>query len=144
MSSTVQEVSTTKAATPKATYAQGQFANGLLFTAGFGPHDPTTGQIVGSTIQEQTGAALSNIRAVLEAAGLSVADVVKVNVHLQRLAQDFAGFQEVYQEFFVEPYPVRTTVGSDLPGFLVEIEVVAAADGRQPGSGDPAGPLVEV
>lgn len=127
--SPVREVFTTAAAIPKATYAQGQLVGDLLFTAGFGPLHPVTNEVVGTTIQEQTRAALANVRAVVEAAGLTTRDVVKVTVHLQRLREDFRGFQEAYEEFFSAPYPVRTTVGSDLPGFLVEIDVVAKAGG---------------
>ena len=65
------------------------------------------------------------MQAVLDVQGLTMNDVVKTTVHLQDLA-DFAEFNEAYAEFFSAPYPVRTTVGSQLANILVEIDVVAA------------------
>lgn len=67
---------------------------------------------------------LRNIAAVLAERGVGLDDVLKTTVHLADLA-DFAAFNEAYQEFFTQPYPVRTTVGSQLAGILVEIDVVA-------------------
>jgi reactive intermediate/imine deaminase len=111
---------------PKAAYSHVVMGNGVLFTAGFGPHDPRDGSVTGSTIQEQTERVLNNVRAALAAAGADLASVMKVTVHLQDLA-DFPQFEKVYKRFFAAPYPARTTVGSKLPGILVEIDVVAAA-----------------
>ncbi|GAA5156531.1 Rid family detoxifying hydrolase [Pseudonocardia eucalypti] len=113
------------AARPKASYSQAVRVGDLLYTAGFGPHDPATGQVRGDTVEEQTEATLENLRAVLGAADLTFADVVRVGVHLRNLERDFAGFERVYRAHFAEPYPARTTVGSALPGILVEIELVA-------------------
>ena len=110
---------------PAGAYSQGVVAGGLLFTAGFGPQDPATGTVA-ATVAEQTAQVLSNVRAVLAARGLTMDDVVKVTAHLQHLRRDFAAYDAVYWEFFTEPYPVRTTVGSDLMDILVEIDVVAA------------------
>jgi enamine deaminase RidA (YjgF/YER057c/UK114 family) len=73
----------------------------------------------------QTAQVLRNVGAVLAAQGLSFRDVVKVTAHLQHLKRDFAAYDAVYREFFEEPFPVRTTVGSDLMDILVEIDVVA-------------------
>jgi enamine deaminase RidA (YjgF/YER057c/UK114 family) len=73
----------------------------------------------------QTRQVLRNIGAVLAERGLTLDDCVKTTVHLADLA-DFAEFNAAYQEFFSAPYPVRTTVGSQLAGILVEIDVVAA------------------
>lgn len=120
-----QEVRTDDAPRPAGAYSQGVAAAGLLFTAGFGPQDPATGAVPG-TVEEQTAQVLRNVRAVLAARGLGMDDVVKVTVHLQHLRRDFAAYDAVYREFFTAPYPVRTTVGSDLMGILVEIDVVAA------------------
>lgn len=69
---------------------------------------------------------LRNISAVLAEAGAGFDDVVKVTAHLQHLKRDFEEYNQAYQEFFPEPYPVRTTVGSDLYDILVEIDVVVA------------------
>jgi enamine deaminase RidA (YjgF/YER057c/UK114 family) len=97
-----------------------------LFTAGFGPVDPATGKVVGDEIGEQTRQVLRTLGVVLAAAGLGFGDVVKSTVHLVDVTRDFAGFNAAYAEFFTDGYPVRTTVGSALPGILVEIDVVAA------------------
>jgi 2-iminobutanoate/2-iminopropanoate deaminase len=95
----------------------------LVFTAGQGPADPQTGEIP-EGIEAQTEAAVQNVARVLEGAGCTLADVVKSTVHLADL-RDFARFDAVYARLFPEPRPVRTTVGSQLPGFLIEIDVIA-------------------
>ncbi len=115
---------------PAGPYSQGIVANGFLHTAGFGPQDPATGAVADS-VADQTRQVLRNIQAVLAERGLTLDDCVKTTVHLADLA-DFAEFNGAYQEFFTQPYPVRTTVGSQLANILVEIDVVAAlpvADG---------------
>ena len=111
---------------PGGAYSQAVEANGFLYTAGFGPIDPQTGEVVGADIGEQTRQVMRNIGAVLEAAGLDFGDVVKATVHLADVGRDFAGFNAAYREFFTDGLPVRTTVGSTLPRILVEIDVVAA------------------
>ena len=118
-------ISTVRAPQPLAPYSQAIVANGFMFTAGFGPHDPQTREIP-EGIQEQTRQTLRNLTAVLAERDLTLDDVVKVTVHLQDLREDFPGFNEAYSEFLSEPYPVRTTVGSQLGRILVEIDVVAA------------------
>lgn len=122
---TKEAISIPNAPAPVGPYSQGMVANGFLYTAGFGPQDPATGAIA-DTVEEQTRQVLRNIGAVLEVHGASFSDVVKATVHLQHLDRDFAGFNAAYREFFTEPYPVRTTVGSTLANILVEIDVVAA------------------
>lgn len=109
---------------PKAALSQAVRAGHLLFTSGFGPHDARTGEFVGSTAAEQTRQTLSNVQQVLTAAGATMSDVIKVTAHLADLERDFHDFDQVYREFFSAPYPSRTTVGSELLGFLVEIDVV--------------------
>jgi 2-iminobutanoate/2-iminopropanoate deaminase len=123
---TKQSIVTDNAPKPAGAYSQGIVANGFVYTAGFGPQDPVTGELVGDTAYEQTGAVLRNIAAVLAVHGLDLSDVVKSTVHLNDVAADFADFNRAYAEQFTAPYPVRTTVGSTLPGILVEIDVVAA------------------
>jgi 2-iminobutanoate/2-iminopropanoate deaminase len=88
------------------------------------PRDPSTGKIVGDTIEEQTQRVLENIKAILEAGGASLADVVKVSAHLSDLAL-FDGYNQVYSTYFSDPKPTRTTVGSQLLGFLIEIDAIA-------------------
>ncbi|MGO1508312.1 MAG: RidA family protein [Microbacterium sp.] len=115
---------TTNAPQPAGPYSQGVLANGFFYTAGFGPQDPATGAVPES-VGDQTRQVLRNVGAVLAEQGLTLDDSVKTTVHLADLA-DFAEFNEAYKEFFSEPYPVRTTVGSQLANILVEIDVVAA------------------
>ena len=117
-------VRTANAPQPAGPYSQGIEANGFFYTAGFGPQDPTTGA-VSDSVAEQTRQVLRNIAAVLAERDLTLDHCVKTTVHLADLA-DFAEFNAAYQEFFTEPYPVRTTVGSQLANILVEIDVVAA------------------
>ena len=117
-------VRTDKAPAPKGPYSQGRRAGGLLFVAGQVPFD-LEGNLVGPGIAEQTRAALQNVKAIVEAAGATLADVVKVNVYLTDL-EHFAAMNEVYRAFFTEPFPARTTVQAGLLGFLVEIDAVAA------------------
>ncbi|MEW2452540.1 Rid family hydrolase [Streptomyces parvulus] len=125
-------VHTTGAPRPAGAYSQGVVAGGLLFTADFGPQDPVTGEVP-EGIGPQTAQVLRNVRAVLAEEGLTPRDVVKVTAHLQHLKRDFAAYDAAYREFFDDPCPVRTTVGSDLMDILVEIDVVAVL----PGPGTP-------
>jgi reactive intermediate/imine deaminase len=109
---------------PAGPYSHFARAGGLVFTSGVVPVDPATGMVPDGA-GEQTRLALRNLGVVLAAAGVGFGDVVKTTVHLADLA-DFAEFNQAYQEFFTQPYPVRTTVGSALAGVLVEIDAVAA------------------
>lgn len=117
-----KSIVTNEAPKPAGPYSQGIVHNGMLFTAGFGPQDPATGNVA-DNVGDQTRQVLRNIGAVLKEAGASSDDVVKATVHLQHLNRDFPEFNAAYTEFFREPYPVRTTVGSDLANILVEIDV---------------------
>lgn len=119
-------VHTENALRPGGAYSQGVVANGFLFTSGMGPHDPATRQVVGDSIEEQTSQTMRNVAAVLATQGLNWSDVVKATVHLSDFDRDFKGFDEVYREVTNPTHPARTTVGSQLSGMLVEIDVVAA------------------
>jgi len=121
-----QEIRTDAAPVPRGSYSQAIAVGDLVFTAGMGPVDPATGAVVGDDVATQTDQVLRNLAAVLAEAGLTLADVVKSTVHLQHVQRDFAAYDQVYRQHFSAPYPVRTTVGSDLLGILVEIDVVAA------------------
>ena len=118
------EISTDRAPKPGGGYSQGLRVGNLVFVAGQVPRDPQTGEMAGDTIEVQTTRVLENVKAVLEAAGASMADVVKSTVHLSDVAL-FSRFDAVYSTYFPEPRPVRTTVGSQLKGILVEIDVIA-------------------
>jgi 2-iminobutanoate/2-iminopropanoate deaminase len=96
----------------------------FIFVSGQGPADPETRQVTAEKIQEQTARTLENIKAILEAGGDSMADVVKCTVHLSDMSL-FSEFNQVYAQYFPDPKPVRTTVGSQLLNILVEIDVVA-------------------
>jgi len=124
----MKAIKTERAPAPGGVYSQAVRVGKFLFTAGMGPVDPKTGAVVGADIEGQTRQVLRNLMATLEAAGMSAANVVKTTVHLQDLTRDFAGMNRVYGEFFSEPYPVRTTVGSTLNGILVEMDLVAVED----------------
>ena len=115
---------------PKAlgTYSQAVVANGFLYTAGVGPQDPASGEIIGTTIEEQTAQVMRNLRSLLAGRGLTFAEVVKTTVHLEDLRRDFSGFDATYGSFLEAPYPVRTTVGSALSGVRVEIDMIAACE----------------
>ncbi len=118
-----EAVHTTKAPQPAGPYSQAIVSGDLLFTAGFGPQDPATGEVP-ETVGEQTRQVLRNLRSVLAERGASLDDALKTTVHLADLA-DFEEFNAAYREFFSEPFPVRTTVGSQLANILVEIDLVA-------------------
>ena len=111
---------------PGGSYSHGVIANGFLYTCGMGPIDPATGKVVEGDITVQTRQVLKNLEAILKAKGATFAQVVKVTTHLQELHRDFAGYDQAYREFLSAPFPVRTTVGSDLMNILVEIDFVVA------------------
>jgi 2-iminobutanoate/2-iminopropanoate deaminase len=108
-------------------YSQGVRAGGLVFVSGQIPIDPATGEIVSGGIGAQTERVLQNLRAVLEAGGASLDDVVKTTVYLTNLG-DFATVNEIYGRSFRSPFPARATVQvAALPrGALVEIDAIAA------------------
>jgi 2-iminobutanoate/2-iminopropanoate deaminase len=109
--------------TPSAPLSHGIGAGPFVFVSGQVPRDPTTGSIP-EGIEAQTRVVIANIDRVLGAAGSSLADVVKVTAHLTDLRNRDA-FNRVYREMFEEPFPARTTVGSQLDGILVEIDAIA-------------------
>ena len=110
-------------------YSQAIRTDSMVYTAGQIGLDPTTGEMIGGTVEEQTRQALTNLRNVLEAAGSSLDQVVKTTVFLKDM-NDFAKMNPIYAEFFGENPPARSTIAvAGLPkGGLVEIEVVALID----------------
>ena len=119
-----QRISTVTGAQPVGAYSQGLRAGDFVFVSGQGPLDPETGKVVGATIEEQTARVLENIKAILEAGDATMADVVKVSAHLSDMSL-FERYNRVYASYFPDPKPTRTTVGSQLPGILVEIDAIA-------------------
>lgn len=126
-------IQTTKGAPPQGAYSQGWRAGDFIFVTGTGPVDPVTGKLVGDDIERQTEQTIDNIVSILEAEGASLTDVVKVTVHLSTTSL-FARYNAVYAKRFAKPYPVRTTVGSDLghsPGMLIEIDCIAYLEAKK-------------
>src|SRR5262250_3299378 len=101
-----QVVHTPKAPNPPATYSQAVKAAGLVFVSGTSPHDPTSGKINGTTIQEQTRQCLTNIAAILEESGSSVDKIVSATVILAE-EDDFAGMNEEWLRWFSTNPPAR-------------------------------------
>ncbi|MFI9553781.1 RidA family protein [Nonomuraea endophytica] len=120
-----KELRTNDGAAPVGAYSQGLVVGDFVYTSGAGPLDPVTGEVVGDDVAAQTHQTMKNLGAVLAAHGLGFDDVIKATVHLQHLKRDFAAYNEVYKSYFNQPFPVRTTVGSDLLDILVEIDFVA-------------------
>jgi len=113
---------------PGAPYSTAIKANGFLFVSGNVPLNPNTGATVEGGIREQTRQVLENLRAIVESAGCSMKQVVRVGVYLTDVG-DFAAMNEVYREFFPVNPPTRTTVGIAAlarPEFKIEIDLVAA------------------
>ena len=107
-------------------YSQAVKTGNLVFVSGQIPIDPATGAFAGDDIATQTRQSLTNVKAILEAAGYAMSDVVKTTVLLADIA-DFAAMNAVYAEFFTENCPARAAFAvKDLPrGALVEIEAIA-------------------
>lgn len=121
-----QVIHTDKAPAAIGPYSQAIQIGQLLFTSGQVPIDPETGAIVEGGIQEQARQSLNNIKAILNAAGTNMGAVVKTTVFLQDM-NEFAAMNEVYAQFFQEPYPARSAVqvGRLPKDALVEIEAIA-------------------
>src|SRR6201994_309660 len=121
-------IRTPNAPAPPSTYSQAVRAAGLVFVSGTGPQDPTTGKIVGETIQEQTRQCLKNVSAILEAAGTSLEKVVSATVIILE-ESDFAGMNEEWVKWFPANPPARQ--GAELPvrvpGLKVSIAAIAEA-----------------
>jgi len=122
-----QIVSTNKLAPAVGPFSTPIVSNGLLLSSGQVALDPETARLTGGDVAGQTHRVMKNLQIVLEAAGKSLADVVKSTVYLADMG-DFAAMNAVYGEYFKPPYPARTTIqAAALPlGALVEIEVMAA------------------
>jgi 2-iminobutanoate/2-iminopropanoate deaminase len=125
------QIKTEKAPAAIGPYSQGILAGSLLFTSGQIPLDPAGGSLVSGGIQSETKQALENLKAVLEAGGAGLKDVVKTTVYMADLSE-FAQMNEVYGSYFSGEPPARSTVGvASLPrGARVEIEAVAVVPKR--------------
>ena len=121
-------ISTTNAPAAIGPYSQAIKVGELVFVSGQLPINPATGTFAEGGIKELTRQSLTNMKAILEEAGTSMANVVKTTVFLADM-NDFAAMNEVYAEFFAAPFPARSAVAiKTLPkGALVEIECIAQA-----------------
>jgi 2-iminobutanoate/2-iminopropanoate deaminase len=128
MASRREAVYTDEAPKPVGPYSQAIVANGFIFVSGQIPLDPKTGELVRGDFREATLRALQNLKAIIEAAGATLDDVVKVTVYLKDISM-FSAFNEVYSEFFKGNPPARVVVEvSNLPlNADVEIEAIAIA-----------------
>ena len=123
----MKALTTEKAPAAIGPYSQAIEANGFVYASGQLPIDPATGAFPEGGVKEQTRQSILNAQAILRSAGLELSNVVKTTVLLSNIA-DFAAMNEVYAEFFGEPYPARSAFAvRALPkGALVEIEMIAA------------------
>lgn len=114
-----------KGAKPKGPYSPAILAQGpMLFVSAQGPFNPETGNLEAQTIQDQCRQVFDNITVLLEEAGATWADVVKVQIFIADFA-DFAAMNEVYNEYVTAPYPARTTVHSKIGAASVAADVIA-------------------
>ena len=122
-----QVIHTDKAPAAIGPYSQAIQIGDLLFVSGQVPIDPSTGAIVEGDIKAQAQQSLNNLKAILNAAGTNMGAVVKTTVFLADM-NDFAAMNEVYAQFFQEPFPARSAVqvGRLPKDVLVEIEAIAA------------------
>ena len=124
----IKTIATPNAPAAIGPYSQGKVVNGFLFASGQVALDPQTGEIVGTTIEEQAERVMKSVGAILEAAGTDFTKVVKTTCFLADMA-DFAAFNAVYAKYFTEK-PARSCVAvKELPKkLLCEVEVIAAVD----------------
>lgn len=122
----MKKIETEKAPAAVGPYSQAVATETLIFISGQLPLDPTTGEFPGDEIVSQTKQSLTNMKEILNSAGLDMSDVVKTTVLMTNLA-DFLKMNEVYETFFASPAPARSTfqVAALPKGALVEIEAIA-------------------
>lgn len=123
----MKQISTQNAPAAIGPYSQAIEVNGFVYASGQLPIDPATGAFPEGGVKEQTRQSLLNVKSILEEAGLALSNVVKTIVYLADMG-DFAAMNEVYSQFFAQPFPARSAIAvKALPkGALVEVEVVAA------------------
>lgn len=121
----MKAINTEKAPAAVGAYVQAIATDNLIFTSGQLPLDPATGELE-SDIKKATKRALENIKAIVEEAGSSVDKIIKCNVFLDKI-EDFAAFNQVYEEFFGDHKPARSALEvANIPkGAVIEIEAIA-------------------
>ncbi len=123
-------ISTTNAPQAIGPYSQAVKTNNLMFISGQIPMDPTTGNLVEGSIEDEANQVLKNLKSICDAAGYSLDDAVKITIFLTDLG-NFSVVNDLMKEHFSEPYPARATVEvSGLPlGVNVEIEAIISTNG---------------
>jgi 2-iminobutanoate/2-iminopropanoate deaminase len=124
-------IKTSKAPKPSGVYSQGIVSDNLVFIAGQGSINPENNQLELGDIRSETRRVLKNISAILQEAGSSLSNVLRMGVFLGDM-KDFGGMNEVFREFFPENPPARTTVGCSLPEIKVEIDCIAQLNSTNP------------
>ncbi len=126
MKEAISYIFTKEAPIPIGPYSQAVRVENLLFTSGQIAIDPKTGELIKGDIKDETRQVLENIKAVLKAAGMSLGDVIKVNIYLVEI-KDFPKVNEVYEEYFKTDHPARATVAvAALPkGARIEMDAIA-------------------
>ena len=120
-------INTNHAPAPIGPYSQAVMVNGMLYVSGQVPINPTTGEVINGSIQEETKQVMENLKAILEAAGMDFTHVVKTTIFLEDM-DNFKHVNEIYGSYFTRDFPARETVEvSRLPKDVnVEISVIAA------------------
>ncbi|BFT74786.1 MULTISPECIES: RidA family protein [Paenibacillus] len=111
-------------------FSQALRAGDFVYVSGQVGVNPATREVVGETIEEQTVQCLRNIETILEAAGLSLDHIVKINAFLSR-QEDFPGYNRAYENVMKKPFPTRTSIGCSIGSYLVEIDAIAYAASRR-------------
>ena len=112
---------------PAGPYSHAVRGGDTIYLAGQGPWDPQTGDPA-EGFEEQARQTFRNLEGAARAAGASLADAVRIGVYLRDM-KDFPVLNKVYEEFVPPPFPARTTIQSDLPGFAIEIDAVLYVGG---------------
>lgn len=120
-----RKVLTDRAPKPAGPYSQAIIAGNTVYVAGQVAFSPSTGQVVEGGFEEQAVQVFENVKAIVEGAGSSLENVVRVNVYLTDLT-NFTKMNEIYRRYFTESYPARTTVGVQLnAGYMIEVDCIA-------------------
>ena len=119
-------ISTKNAPSALGPYSQAVRAEGFLFISGQLPVDPSTGELAGESIEDQTRQSLGNIKAILEAAGSSLDSVVKVGVYIRDM-DDFAAMNKIYSQYFTEGFPARCCIQVVKLAMNARVEIEAVA-----------------
>lgn len=125
---TKEQIRSEEAPPPAGVYSQAIRAGDLVFLAGQGPFRPD-GEKVEGGFEAQARQTFQNLASVARAAGVTLGDAVRVGVFLRDM-ENFPAMNDIYGEFFPEPYPARTTIQSDLPGFEIEVDAILWIDVR--------------